>query len=265
MHKFVSTQRYEIKILLIALREVNQISIEEMARYLGVTSDELERYENNTKINSDFTGKYIEAIEEYVSYSGKQKMSIWEAITIYSKQRCLYKYPISYKLALFANIFYGPLYVELNPQENNFSSNETSNKKLLNNENDIIMDDPDGEMIVFSDEKSEEVWNENRYQLAFTFLKSLRKTLEITLEEVSQEIEVSQQELELLENNVTTYHGEKKKREIVRRYAEYLDMSFPQDEVKSDIYGAISYLVKQDIDTKNELKMTYLLLNQLYR
>ena len=62
--QYLGTPQYELKRLLIALREINGIPFSEMAKEIGVTPSVLLDYERSTKPVEYYEAMYIEALKD---------------------------------------------------------------------------------------------------------------------------------------------------------------------------------------------------------
>ena len=261
IHKHENTPDYEVKVLLIALRKANDITIVEMAKFIGIPKIELLEYERDSIVKTKYTAKYIEALEEYISYAPKRGRTFAEAIRVYKKQKCLHRYPISYKLTLFGNIFYDSAYVETKEYDKPVVENT-----FLNQTGDILIKDNDfeQEMVVFEEEEKDSVWSQEKYQKAFNILKTIRNMLELNLEDVGQALCISQTTLRIIENKFASYSGKKDLRKIVKEYAAYLDTVLEKQGVNNKVYTVICDCLSEDIDKQNKFKVIEILIKKLY-
>lgn len=254
IHKHENTPDYEVKILLVALRKVNDISELEMAKFIGIPKNLLVEYERDSIVKKEYTAKYIEALEEYISYAPKRGRSFFEAIRIYKKQKCLHRYPISYKLALFGNIFYGSTYVELK----SFDKNDLN--KDMENDNSASE-----EIIIFDEQEKDSVWSREKYEIAFCILKTIRNLLDINLEEACQNLLISQSTLRIIENKFAYYSGKRDIRRLVKEYSIYLDKILTKRGINNKVYDIICECLIEDIGRQDKLKMIEALIQKLYK
>lgn len=253
-HKHENTPDYEVKILLVALRKVNDISELEMAKFMGVPKNHLVEYERDSIVNKKYTAKYIEALEEYISYARQRGRSFSEAISIYKKQKCLHRYPISYKLALFGNIFYGSTYVELKSFE----------KDILN-ERIIDCDSIEEDRVIGDEVEKDPVWNCEKYAIAFCILKTIRILLDIGAKEVSENLFIAQSTLRIIENKFASYSGKKDMRKLVKEYSQYLDKSLAKRNITNKVYDIVCECLTEGINQYDKLNMIEILIVKLHK
>lgn len=242
--KYVGTPRYELKQLLISLRKVYEISSAEMAKKLGIDVTRLIEYERHPRVIDAYEAAYIEVLGEYVSLASKEKMSFEEALKIYMNQRNLNRYNTLYKMALFGNIVYDSMYVNMNSV----------------NENDAIKELPVAENSI-----EYKVWNDDGYMLAFFLLGTIREMLEIDVKAVATYVNISSGCLKNLETGLRSYKTLTNLREIVRKYSLFLKYKMKEKFIKKDVYEIISSMIETGYTLKMEkMKLVQILLDKLY-
>lgn len=242
--QYLGTPQYELKRLLIALREINGIPLSEMAKEIGVTPSVLLDYERSTKPVEYYEAMYIEALKEYVYLASQEKITFEEALKIYMNQRGLYKYNISYKMALFGSIMYESLYINMNSLQ----------------EKGAVLELP-------RMEKHDEhhVWNEEKYNMALYLLAVLREMLDIDIKTAASYLDISKENLREFETLKKNYKNTFETQRIIKRYSNFLEAELAARKIKVNVYSIICRLADSE-HTKNVdgLKLRQMLLNEIY-
>ena len=254
VRKHVDTPEIQLKGILVALRKVNDISEEEMARYLKISKTQLYYLENSPEMPDFYVDRYIDGLEEYIACGAARKMPFRQALMIYSNQRKLYKYSSAYKIALFGQIYYDQIYANMDALKKDSPgeiSDEDSKEKM-----DFIEIEETLEV--------EPLWNAERYESAFYILKCLRDILDVKLSVVAESIGVSKTILEKLEQNAGIYHGHLNVRKIVKEYSHYLDGCLKSENPSCSVIELINYSNLHGYTEKNRLQMMKWIMNKLF-
>lgn len=254
IRKHMDTPEIQLKGILVALRKVNDISAEEMSRYLKISKTQLYYLENSPEMPDFYVDRYIDGLEEYIACGAARKMPFRQALMIYSHQRKLYKYSSAYKIALFGHIYYDQIYANMDAKKE-----DTSDK---------ISDEDSEENVTFVEFESsfeeEPLWNAERYESAFYILKCLRDILDVKLSVVAESIGFSKAILEKLEQDAGNYHGHLNVRKIVKEYSRYIDECLKSENPSCSVIELINYSNSHGYTEKSRLQMMKWIMNKLF-
>ncbi len=242
--KHVGTPEYELKSILIALREINKIPIGEMAQRAGVSVSRLREYERMGFLSDFYNEHYIQVLDEYVSLASNQSRAFREALKIYINQRGLYKLNITAKVTMFGEILYEALSPNMYPK---------------------IESEIQSEIMTDQTQTRYRVWNEERYDTAFFLLSSLRKMMDIESSEVAKRVGLSACVLKEFENGIKKYEKLSELRVLVISYAQILTERLKTKGVDKDVYKAISVIIENGYTLKSgDLRLKKILLDEIY-
>lgn len=242
--KHVGTPGYELKSILIALREINKIPIGELAQRIGVSVNRLREFERMGFLSDFYNEHYIQVLDEYVSLAAKQSRSFREALNIYINQKGLYKLNITAKVTMFGEILYEALSPNLHPKM----------------ENEIQI-----EMREDNTQPKYRVWSEERYDTAFFLLSSLRKMMEVESSYVAKRVGMAACTLKDFENGIKKYESLSELRVLVISYAKILSDYLKLKGINKDVYKAICVIIENGYTLESgDLKLKKILLDEIY-
>lgn len=241
----LNNPRYELKQLLILLRQINDIPLSEMAKKLEITTAKLLEYERLPKVSDEYEAIYIEVLKEYVLLASKDKISFEDALKIYMNQKGLHKYNNAYKLALFGQIMYDDFYVNMNALK----------------ENGAVTNLP-----VSKDSSKYMVWSTERYNTAFFMLGMLREMLGVESKFISTYIGITREMLKEFETGVKNYKQSIELYYLYNQFCECLSKELRLRGINKNVEEIITAMIQNGYSrAMDSLKLRHILLVEIYK
>lgn len=241
----ISNPRYELKQILILLRQVNDIPLSEMAKKLEITTTKLMEYERSLKQIDDYEAVYIEVLKEYIELAVKYNRTFEDALKIYINQRGLYKYNNTYKVVLFGHIMYDTVCANMDSLR----------------EKDAIVELPQK-----ADSSKYHVWSVERYNTAFYVLGMLREMLGLNIKEAAIRTGVTVEMLKAMEDCTRSLKNTAGLYEQLKLYSDYLTRELMVRKINANALIVVTDIIHNGYTRSlDSLKLRQILLNEILK